>query len=92
MLAQLEFQKNSIQVILYAYNQSSIALANKFKFHQQLKHFHIRFQWIYEDISTKQHNFVYLGKAKISANNFTQYLLSPGFLKFRQMISVVTSL
>ncbi len=90
LLAELEFQKKSTPVTLYADNQGSIALSNNSEFHRRTKHIDVRFHWIREEVSMKQLNIVYIPTAEMAADGLTKSLPASGFLEFRRKIGIDT--
>ncbi len=88
MLAELGFQKRSIQVTLYADDQGSIALSNKPEFHRRTKHIDVQFPWIREAVSMKQLNIIYILIVKMADDGLTKSLPASGFLEFCRMIGI----
>lgn len=85
-LAKLGFRKNSMPIILYADNPSSIALSNHTKFYCEPKHIDIQFYWICKVVYNKQLPIIYIFIANFAGNNPTKNFRASRFWEFWRMI------
>ena len=88
LLAELEYRKKKISILLKADNQRTIALAKNFEFHRRTKHIDVRFHWIRDAIERRRIDLEYVFTKNMIVDDFIKSLSLQKFLVFLSMINM----